>query len=112
PTAANGLLFVGAGKVLSVINAANGAVLTTFPCSNWFLSAPSVGHGVVVEGCANGHVRAFGLLSTSGGGFGPWASSAGVPAGGTAAAPHRGVQASPLLPARLEDPRTAPRTRT
>ncbi|MCI4329931.1 MAG: PQQ-binding-like beta-propeller repeat protein [Thermoplasmata archaeon] len=103
PTAANGLLFVGAGKVLSVINAANGAVLTTFPCSNWFLSAPSVGHGVVVEGCANGHVRAFGLLSTSGGGFGPWASSAGVPAGGTAAA---------LLPARLEDPRTAPRTRT
>lgn len=101
PTTANGLLFVGAGKVLSVINAANGAVLTTFSCPNWFLSAPSVGHGVLVEGCANGHVRAFGLLSVSGGGFGPSVASAGVPAGGAVA----------WLPTRLEEPRAAPRTR-
>ncbi|MCI4361924.1 MAG: PQQ-binding-like beta-propeller repeat protein [Thermoplasmata archaeon] len=66
PTTANGLLFVPAGHVLSVIEALNGAVLKTFTCPAGFLSAPSVGHGVVVEGCADGKVRAFGLPNSTG----------------------------------------------
>jgi outer membrane protein assembly factor BamB len=65
PTTANGLLFVAAGHILSVIEASNGAILKTFSCPAGFLSAPSVGHGVVVEGCADGKVRAFGLPNMS-----------------------------------------------
>jgi outer membrane protein assembly factor BamB len=85
PTTANGLLFVGAGKSLSVLNAMTGAILVKFSCSQAFLSAPSVAHGVVVEGCANGHVRAFGLLSTSGTGNGPAVPSGVAPGNGPAA---------------------------
>jgi outer membrane protein assembly factor BamB len=77
PTTANGLLFVPAGKLLSVLDAANGVVLKTFSCPGGFLSAPAVAHGVVVEGCSDGKVRAFGLPNATSEGV---ARSTGHPA--------------------------------
>ena len=60
PAYANGLLVVGGGDELQVLNASTGALLWNFSSSNLFVSAPAVA-GVIYVGCTDGRVYAFGL---------------------------------------------------
>ncbi len=61
PAYANGLLVVGGGDELQVLNASTGALLWNFSSSNLFVAAPAVAGGVIYVGCTDGRVYAFGL---------------------------------------------------
>ena len=60
--AAPGLLVIGQGRALTVLNASSGAKLFNFrePVSGIF-RAPSISNGIIYVGNTNGNLEAFGL---------------------------------------------------
>ncbi len=57
----NGLLIVGAGQTLEVLDAATGQRLYAYNTGGMILGAPAVAHGIIYVGSQDGQMLAFGL---------------------------------------------------
>lgn len=64
PAYANGLLVVGGGDDLVVLNATTGTILQSFPCTSLFLAPPTIAYDMIYAGCASGQEFAYGLPPT------------------------------------------------
>ncbi len=66
PAYANGLLAIDGGSHLFLLNADTGARLREFACRAMFFAPPSIAHGRIFVGCADGNESAFGLPGSGG----------------------------------------------
>jgi outer membrane protein assembly factor BamB len=91
PVYANGVLVVGSGSLLQVLNASNGHVLYSFHVSTGKFEGPAaISHGEIVIGADDGTVHAFGVTSCA---PGFWESSGATPtpsSGGSVPSPPNG----------------------